>query len=185
MLAPLHERGYSVGTVHPLQSMSGRIDAADRLPGSYFSISGEPGALATARRLLGYLGAPTVTVPVVRRPLYHAAAVLASSGVIAILAAAARLMNQAGVPGEDAVKALLPLVRGTLENLESQRPERALTGPVARGDADTVRLHLKMLERRERVLYAALGAELAVLAGEMGLEEDKLGELNDLFESEQ
>jgi len=70
-LAPLLEKGYSLGTLHPLQSLADPVLGAQQLADVYFAVSGEPGAIATARRLLDPLGASIITVPVARRPLYH------------------------------------------------------------------------------------------------------------------
>jgi predicted short-subunit dehydrogenase-like oxidoreductase (DUF2520 family) len=181
-LAPLVERGYGVGTLHPLQTLADPVRGAELLPGSYFALSGEPAALATGRRLLHHLGCPTLSVPVARRPLYHAAAVFASNFIAGLVGAAGRMMSQAGVEEEEALQALIPLARGTLDNLERLGPGRALTGPVARGDLETVRLHLRTLEPRERRLYAAIGREILGLAREGGLEEEVVEELQQLFE---
>jgi len=98
--------------------------------------------------------------------------------------AAARLLVQVGVPEDEAVQAILPLARGSLENLGRLGPVMALTGPVSRGDVETVRLHLRALEPRERALYASMGLEVLTLAEEGGLDEDSRDELRELFERE-
>lgn len=181
-LAPLHALGFSVGSMHPLQSIADPVSAASRLPGSYFAISGEAEALTTARRLLFHLGARSITVPTTRRPLYHAAAVMASNHLLVVLAVARRLLVQAGAPADEALDALIPLARGTVENLAELGLVNALTGPVARGDLETVELHLRMMEPRDRALYVALGREVMELA-EGRLEEGDADLLKTLFES--
>jgi predicted short-subunit dehydrogenase-like oxidoreductase (DUF2520 family) len=183
-LAPLHSRGYSVGTCHPLQAIAEPVTGAEHLAGSYFAVSGEPSAITVARRLLHPLGSRVLTVPVSRRPLYHASAVFASNYLSGLVAAAARLMVQAGVPPEEAYEAILPLARGALDNLGGMGPARALTGPVARGDVETVRLHLRTLPARERSLYAALGLEILHHARDAGLAEDTEEEMRELLERE-
>ncbi|NIP59655.1 MAG: DUF2520 domain-containing protein, partial [Gemmatimonadetes bacterium] len=75
----------------------------------------------------------------------------------------------------------LPLTRGTLENLEKLGPEQALTGPVPRGDLETIRLHLRALEPEERVLYRVLGRELIELVRGHLLEDEVADELDELF----
>ena len=184
-LAPLLDKGYSVGTLHPLQSLADPILGAQLLQGVYFAVSGEPAAMAAARRIVHPLGGRVLSVPVARRPLYHAAAVFASNYLAGLIAAAGRLMAQAGVPEEEALQAILPLARGSLENLGRLGPVRALTGPVSRGDLETVRLHLRTLEPRERSLYASLGKEILKLAAEGGLDLDKIEELEEMFEREE
>lgn len=183
-LAPLVAQGYSAGTLHPLQTLADPVLGARQLLGIFFALSGDPNAMATARRIIHHLGGDSVSVPVSRRPLYHAAAVFASNYLAGLMNAAARLMVQAGLSEEDALGAILPLARGSLENLERMGPVQALTGPISRGDLETIRLHLRTLEPRERALYAALGLELLNLAMEGELGEDEGEEIRELLERE-
>jgi predicted short-subunit dehydrogenase-like oxidoreductase (DUF2520 family) len=183
LLAPLHARGYAVGSFHPLQSMAHPITGAERLPGSWVSVTGAPQAVAVARRLTAALGCPVLTVPEAWRPVYHAAAVLASNCLPPLLDAAARLLEQAGVAHGDALPALLPLVKGTLANIEEMGVDRAVTGPVSRGDLETVALHLRALEPEDRRLYSLLGRELTRLAADK-LDQDVRQALMDRFEEE-
>lgn len=183
-LAPLVEKGYDVGSIHPLQSLADPILGAELLKGVFFAVSGEPAAISAARRILNPLGGSVLTIPVTRRPLYHAAAVFASNYLAGLIGAAGRLMALAGVPEDEALQAILPLARGSLENLGRLGPVRALTGPVSRGDVETVRLHLRTLEPRERTLYASLGLEILNLAREGGLDENTMEELKTMFERE-
>lgn len=183
-LAPLLGVGYSIGCMHPLQSLADPVLGADQLRGTYFSVSGDRGAVALARRLLHPLAGGVITVPVAKRPLYHAAAVFASNYLAGLIAAAGRLMAQAGVAEDEALEAILPLARGSLENLGRLGPVRALTGPVSRGDAETIRLHLRTLEPREQRLYASLGLEILKLAEEGGLDEEAAEVIQDMLERE-
>jgi predicted short-subunit dehydrogenase-like oxidoreductase (DUF2520 family) len=90
-------------------------------------------------------------------------------------------LAEAGVTDEDAVAAVLPLMRGTMDNVEQLGFGAALTGPVARGDIDTVRLHLARLSSRERRLYCALGLETVGLARAAGLDPDRARALEKLL----
>ncbi len=181
-LAPLHERGYSVGYMNPLQIVSNPVTGADLLPGAFFSISGEPRARATAQRILSALGSHGLAVPATQRPLYDAAAVLGSSYVALLIDAVRDLLVQAGVPWDEAGPALRQLVLGALEGLTG--PEgRPATGPIARGDVETIRLHMRSLAPRERALYAALGAA-ALESDAVGLDAGTVRELAELFEGE-
>lgn len=176
VLAPLHARGYAVGSFHPLQALAHPLSGADRLPGSWVAVTGSPEATAVARRLADALGSPVLSVPESRRPLYHAAAVLASNFLPPLLDGAARLLERAGVPYDQALPALLPLVRGTLENIAECGVEGAVTGPIPRGDVETVALHLRALEGPDRTLYAVLARELLRLSA-AGLPEERVREL--------
>ena len=183
VLAPLHARGYRVGSIHPLQSLANPITGAERLRGSWFAVSGESEALGVARRLVAELDGETLSIPVSRRPLYHAAAVVASNYLPVLAALAARLLVLAGAEEDEALPALIPLMRGTIENMAEMGLAAALTGPVARGDVETIRLHLKSLPEREARLYLELGREAVDLADARGLDEDTVTALRELFEA--
>lgn len=183
VMAPLHQQGYAVGSFHPLQAIAHAVTGADRIPGSYVAVTGSPVAVGVARRLAMALGSPILTVPEARRPLYHAAAVMASNFLPPLFDAACRLLERAGIPYDEALPALIPLVRGALSNIEQLGVEGAITGPIPRGDLDTVDLHLRALDPHDRQLYALLGRELARLAGG-SIPADTLTELFDRFETE-
>src|SRR5690606_26081516 len=127
------------------QSVADPWQACDRLFGAAYAVAGDPAAKRVAMRIVDALGGMPLVIPPSLRPLYHAAAVTASNYVVVVVGLAVRLLEAAGVSPEEAPRALLPLVRGTIENLEHLGVAGALTGPIARGDADTVRLHLARL----------------------------------------
>ena len=181
VLAPLHAAGYAIGSLHPLLAIADPWSGGERLHGAGFAIAGEPAALATARRLVALLNGRPLVIPPALRPLYHAAAVFGSNYLVALAAITARLLSQAGVPEPDAVAVALPLLRSSLENLEHLGLVPALTGPIARGDADTVRLHLARLSPEDRALYCALGRETLRLARAAGLDEARARELESLL----
>jgi predicted short-subunit dehydrogenase-like oxidoreductase (DUF2520 family) len=106
---------------------------------------------------------------------------MASNYLPPLLDAAARMLEGAGVPHDEALPALIPLVRGALANVEEVGLEAALTGPVVRGDMETVGLHLRAMEPSDRRLYATLGLELARIAGAR-LDDDARNELMDRFQ---
>lgn len=180
-LAPLHEMGYSVGSLHPLQAVADPWSSSERLVGAAWAVAGEPGAMAAGRRIASALGGRTLVIPPVFRPLYHASASAASNFLVALLSFSVRLLVQAGVDEREALPSLLPLVRGTLDNLEKLGPSSALTGPIARGDVDTVRLHLSRLSGEDRTLYCALGRETLRVARTAGLADDRAAELESLL----
>jgi predicted short-subunit dehydrogenase-like oxidoreductase (DUF2520 family) len=183
VLAPLHAAGYGIGSLHPLMAVADPWLAGDRLAGAAFALGGEPAAVAAGRRIVSALGGLPLVVPPSMRPLYHAGAVMASNYLVALAAAAARLLNEAGVPEEDALPALLPLMRGTLDNMQQLGVPAALTGPIPRGDSDTIRLHLARLSPADRVLYCGLGLELLRVARVAGLDEERAGDIESLLTS--
>ncbi len=181
VLAPMHAAGYAVGSLHPLQTVADPWLSADRLTGIAFAVAGEPAAARAAHQLVAALNGQALVIPPALRPIYHAAAVTASNYLVAALGASSRLLHQAGVPADQTLPALLPLVRGTLDNLEKLGVPAALTGPIARGDADTVRLHLARLSADDRALYCALGREVLRHARNAGLDGQKAGEVAELL----
>ena len=181
VLAPLHGAGYALGSLHPLQTVADAWSGVERLRGCAYALAGEPAALTAAHRLVSALGGRPLVIPPALRPVYHAAAVFASNYVLAATAAVARVLAEAGVPEEEAVQASLPLMRGTIDNVEQLGLGPALTGPVARGDLDTVRLHLSRLSPRERRLYSALGLETLRLARAVGLDPQRADALEALL----
>jgi predicted short-subunit dehydrogenase-like oxidoreductase (DUF2520 family) len=149
-----------VGGMHPLQSLPDPETGAARLAGSWCAVEGPPevAAVAEAVRMR------TFSVGSGARAGYHAAACVASNHLVALLGQVERLAAEAGVPFE----AFLPLVRATVDNVAELGPAAALTGPVARGDAETVAAHLAALADDERAAYLA-GANAALrLAGRGG-----------------
>jgi predicted short-subunit dehydrogenase-like oxidoreductase (DUF2520 family) len=181
-LAPLHSVGYPVGSLHPLQAIADPWHSGDRLIGAAYALAGEPQAINAGRRLVNALEGLALVIPPHSRPLYHASAVVASNYLIALLAFSVRLMMETGVSESDAIEGLIPLMKGTLDNLDQLGVAHALTGPIARGDADTVRLHLTRLSSSDRKLYCGLGLELLRVARAAGLPADQADELETLLE---
>ena len=183
VLAPLHAAGYAVGSLHPLQALADPWDGVRRLMGACYAVAGEPTALAAARRLVRALQGIDFVVVNRDRPVYHAAAVFASNYVVALAHTAIRLFEQAGVPADAAPAAVSSLMQGALANLEQLGVTTALTGPIARGDVDTVRMHLARLSAEDRELYCALGRRTLAIARSAGLAGERADDIERLLES--
>lgn len=133
------------GSMHPLQSFADVDTAVALLPETFFFLEGDTEAVDILRTLVVALGGRPVPVDSRAKALYHAGASVASNFLVTIVDYAVTLLVKAGVPKDAALGALLPLVRGTVANLEAVGLPDALTGPIARGDVGTVRRHLKAL----------------------------------------
>lgn len=145
VLAP-HPRRASV---HPLVALPSAEVGAERLAvGAWFAVAGDP----LAGQVVTDLGGTAIEVADEHRVAYHAAAVIASNHLVALLGQAQRVADAAGVP----LEAYLDLVRATVENVAELGPEAALTGPIARGDEATVARHLAALDPAEREAYEAM-----------------------------
>jgi predicted short-subunit dehydrogenase-like oxidoreductase (DUF2520 family) len=162
--------GAGLGSFHPVQSIADPATAPDLLRGAYVGLEGDERALAAGEWLARALGMRPVRLAPGAKPAYHAGAVVASNYAVVLAAVAEQLARRAGVPASDAASLYLPLMRGTVANLE-QGPTAALTGPIRRGDAATVRRHLAALSPQERALYRELGRVALRLAREAGLGE--------------
>jgi len=139
---------------HPLRAISA---AQDSLSGAGVAIAARPASLATQlKRLARQLGLFPLSPAEGRRALYHAGAVLAAGGVAAVVGAAIEALVEAGVARGDAQRALLLLAESALEGVRRRGPAAGLTGPVVRGDTQTVARHLAALPKDLRDLYRLL-----------------------------
>lgn len=185
-LQSLASRGVSCGTLHPLQTISDPESGVAALDGVAFAISGDPTALEWAGEIARIANGRTLRISDERRPLYHAAAVMASNYVTALIAGAQTLLGAANVNPEDALQALAPLARTSLENALRLGPVAALTGPIERGDVTTVSAHLKALASirgpLER-LYRQAGLQTLELARQKGLCDDRAAATERLLEA--
>ncbi len=167
-------RGAEPGSLHPLRSFADPERAAASFAGTACAVEGTPAAAAALRELVGRIGGVALEVAPGGKPAYHAGAVFASNYLVALLHAAERLFESAGIPREAGRPALARLAEGTLENVKISGPREALTGPVERGDDRTVARHVEALRRVAPDLaapYAALGRmalELARSRGSVG-----------------
>ncbi len=173
VLAPLEGRARGLGSFHPLQTLAGDTDAAERLQAAFVALEGDAAAVAAGRELAGLLQMRPIEVDAARKPLYHAGAVIMANYTVVLAALAERVARAAGIPADAAGRIYLPLLEGTLRNLEALGPVSALTGPIQRGDATTVQRHLAALDPGSRALYRVLGREALELARAGGLEEHK------------
>jgi len=172
VLASARTMGAGTGSCHPLQTLAGTDDDAGRLAGCLFGIeAGEP-LRSMLQDLVRRIGGQPLLLEAGSKPLYHAAAVLVSNYVVTLAALATDLWSALGVERSDALRALAPLLRGTVDNLEQQGLPEALTGPIARGDVVTVRRHLEALATQapeSLTLYRELGRMTITVARERGL----------------
>jgi predicted short-subunit dehydrogenase-like oxidoreductase (DUF2520 family) len=137
-LRALEPAGAEMFGLHPLQAFP-TGSGPERFMGAGCAVAGStPGALAAARALAEALGMRPFEIADEGRAAYHAAASIASNFLVTLESAAERVAAGAGLEPSEARALLAPLVRTTVENWAGLGPEHALTGPIARGDEDTV-----------------------------------------------
>ena len=171
LLAPLAAAGASIASVHPLKSFADPAIAINTFSGTHCAAEGDPAALAVLVPLFEGLGAQVAVIDPAGKTLYHAASVLVCNDLTALMEAGLRAYERAGLDRATAQAMMEPLVRETLDNILRLGTVRALTGPVARGDADVVARQLAALQAMDaRVAdaYRALGRITLELAQAQG-----------------
>jgi predicted short-subunit dehydrogenase-like oxidoreductase (DUF2520 family) len=175
-LPGLSSAGYPGGTFHPLIPFSDPDVSADLLRKAWIGIDGENAAKNASRRLAGHLGARTLEIPPGRKPAYHAAAVISSNFPVVLASVAGHLLHDIGIPDASAYQAVDSLMSAAIANMKQSMPDDALTGPVVRGDAETVGKHLRALDGVEptREIYRALSNAAVEIARRRGTDARKL-----------
>lgn len=171
VMQPVRTQGALAISIHPLQSFASLESAKENLPGSCFSLEGDEQAMPQAIELVNDLQGRHFIIKAEDKPLYHAAAVVASNYLVSLIHLSSSIYQQFGLNEEQAMDALFPLIQGTLNNIARSGPNKALTGPVARGDGTTLKGHMKALQKmdwRTREAYRSLGLYTVGIAIENG-----------------
>jgi len=160
-LAALRRRGAAVASVHPMMTfVAGALQAGSgpALAGVPFAIEGDAAALRTSKRLVKDLGGKAYAIRPQDKAAYHAWGTFASPLLTALLATTEQVAAAAGVQRREAKRRMLPILRQTLANYAAFDAGRSFSGPIIRGDAETIRRHLRVLREvpAAREVYAAL-----------------------------
>lgn len=147
-----------IGTLHPLSAIADGKAGMRALKGTVFGVEGDAVGRAAAARLVSIMQGVVLDLDSTQMGAYHAAAAMASNYVVAALDAAAAILAGAGVPADQAARALVPLAQGALTNVAERGTVAGLTGPVRRGDAITIQKHLESLKGKPELaeVYRAL-----------------------------
>jgi predicted short-subunit dehydrogenase-like oxidoreductase (DUF2520 family) len=160
-LEALRRRGASVASVHPLMTfVSGSIPSLHGVP---FAVEGDAAAVRAARRIVRTLGGEAFTIRKQHKAAYHAWGAFTSPLLVATLVTGERLARAAGLSAVEARKKMLPIVRQTITNYEALGPAGAFSGPIVRGDTETVRKHLQVLRKVPQARNAYLALARAAL----------------------
>jgi predicted short-subunit dehydrogenase-like oxidoreductase (DUF2520 family) len=177
-------------SLHPLLPFADRQKAFRNLRLCPCAIeANSPQALALAEELVTAIGGYSFTLERKKKPLYHAAASIASNYLVTLLAAARDLLVSCGIEPEQAIPMLLPLVQTSLDNVKDLGPEQGLSGPIVRGDIGTVSDHIEALENGAPELlqlYLQMGKLTATISLESGrLAAERAAEIKMLIDSHQ
>jgi predicted short-subunit dehydrogenase-like oxidoreductase (DUF2520 family) len=188
VLESVKAQGATVGSMHPLQSFSGV--SVPSLEGRVFAVEGDTEAVRVGRQMTRCLGGSAVRIAGEKKALYHAAAAMAAGNVLAVEEAGMQLLISLGMKRSEALRALLPLTRQVLENMERLGPRAAWTGPLSRGDYKVVKAHLAALREcpaefpeayvaLNRLAARVLAKDAAAMLAELGkLSEGKKAKAN-------
>jgi predicted short-subunit dehydrogenase-like oxidoreductase (DUF2520 family) len=167
ILESAEKLGAAVGSFHPLQTFADVDQAIENLSGSTFALEAEEPLLSTLKELTYLLNGNWVVLKPGDKVLYHAAAVFACNYLVTLVKVALDLWLDFGVSSKEATRALLPLLAGTINNIDNIGLPDCLTGPIARGDLGTIERHLSALGARSPSLlttYKELGLRTIPIA---------------------
>lgn len=176
-LSALRPTGASLGSFHPFQTLTDAAWGPERLRGALAAVQGMPRAVTVATQIAESLGMRPILIDSAKKALYHAAAVFAANYPIIIAHVAEQILQEAGVEWADARPAVIRIMQGTVANLAQQGSVAGLTGPVSRGDVDTIAKHLDALPDDLVEVYRVLARVAVEVAG---LEDDvreRMGEV--------
>lgn len=166
-LAGVAHRVAGVGLLHPLRAVARGAVETD-LTGTVFGVAGDETGTAAARELVARLAGVPLVLDEESLPRYHAAAALAGNHTLALVASAVELLVTEGLPRPDAERAASSLLRSAADNVAARGLPDALTGPIARGDVETVERHLAALPEAVLPLYRATACATLALARAQG-----------------
>jgi len=145
VLSPLKRAGAGTASLHPMMTFV--PGTSPKMRGVPFAVEGDSRAVAMAREVVRHFNAPIFKIRKAAKPLYHALGAFSSPLVVATLATAERVGRGAGINASQTRKLIGPILRQTLKNYQKGGAAAAFSGPIKRGDLDTVRRHLKELKR--------------------------------------
>lgn len=180
-LKSLTEAGAKTVSMHPIQPFK-KGDGSDRFRNISISLQGDEEAKKLLLPMIEEMGAKPLQLTKKQKRYLHIAAVMASNYLVALMFSVENLLKD--VDAEDGFDALETLVHQTVTNIFEKGPADALTGPVARGDTESVQTHLQELQGREQEeLYKILGLEAVKIAQQTGsVSDDKIGSLREIFQ---
>lgn len=185
-LYPLRVGGHQCLSIHPLQTISEAVQGKELLGKCLYTIEGDESA--EIEQFLKSLDRPTIRITADQKPYYHAAACMASNYLYTLTHEAMAMMKLAGFSEDISFEALRPLMEGTLENLKTLSPQKALTGPIARGDVQTISEHISVLKDQTALLrvYKQMGLATLQLASLDKLKDSKtIEELETILQVEE
>jgi predicted short-subunit dehydrogenase-like oxidoreductase (DUF2520 family) len=187
ILGEAKKLGATVFSLHPLQAFADEEKSLTDLPNAYFSLESEESGPDPVLEMLSRMGNPYFKLSPEVKSLYHLSACIVSNYLVTLMASGLDALEKSGIDPRQGFTAMRPLIEGTLSNIAKMGPAKALTGPVARGDAGTIGQHIKALQSPEfddlRSVYTFMGLKTLELASKETLKnQDKADAVRKLLE---
>lgn len=173
LLKKAASEGAAIGVFHPLQTFAGAEQTGNVLAGITFSIEAQEPLLSQLKNMATALGGRRIVLKPEDRALYHASAVMVSNYLVTLVKLSTDLWADFGLSRDDAVRALSPLIKGTVNNIENVGLPCCLTGPISRGDVGTLKKHLQALGKNHNDILSAY-RELGLKTVPIGLAKGKI-----------
>ncbi|MEX0721495.1 MAG: Rossmann-like and DUF2520 domain-containing protein [Balneolaceae bacterium] len=179
-LSALKKKGAKTASFHPIKAITKKNNS---FKGTWFDMEGDEGLLDELEILCQKLGAHSFLIKPEAKPHLHASAVVASNYLVVLADLVKKISAEGEILEETALKSLIPLMRNTLDNIEEFGTVQALTGPVARGDVQTIERHLEGLKSDDSLLslYKKFGKATVDIAEEKSGRTEALNKIRDLF----
>lgn len=159
------EAGASGISMHPMYAFSDKFHSYEQFHTAYLTLEGDPEAVAVMKPMWEAIGHHVLTLKAEDKIKYHAAAAMASNEMLGLMQASLDILSECGFSEKDSMALLTPLVQGNIASMLEKGCVNALTGPVERGDTQTVRKHLQALEgSKAGKIYQSLGSTMVELA---------------------
>lgn len=161
--------GYSI---HPIYAFNDKYNSYINLKQATITIEGHPRYTQYLTNMFNKMGNKTKVISANNKAIYHAASVMASNNVIALVQTAVDMLGECGFGSEEALEALYPLMLNNIKNIGELGLVKSLTGPVERGDVKTIEKHLSSLSEEDKMLYKLLAKKLVKVAQERNYDRD-------------
>lgn len=184
VLAPLQARGALVASIHPIKSFADPQQAIETFDGTWCALEGDAGACGVLENLFGSIGASVFRITAEAKEMCHIGHVFASNYLVTVLDCAQQFYGAAAVPEAVRGAFLRSIVEGTVQNVVALGGERALTGPVKRGDTMVIQRHLQLINKSSpdlMAVYVELARVALRLAERAGLEPERVQAVAELL----
>lgn len=184
ILLELKQKGCFIYSIHPLQAFAQFETALEELKATVFTIEGDEERLSIIKEIFNKTNNPHFIIQKEGKALYHAGACVLSNYLITLVDVAFKLFQQAGIDRSEIFEATLPLIMGTLKNIQVKDTRDALTGPIQRGDEETIKNHIKAIGEKlpqEKEFYEFMGLKTVEMI-QLHKTKEQVETLKQLFE---